>query len=254
MGVDDFYIYATSRTDDVTSENTSSMFTNILPKKYHMEGDNWYCALKEVHFPTEWLTLTADDAYFEVAVGNSVAHAEIDPGHYTSCEELCSKVSGALRRALEVDPRYTPTHNRISFQRDTRRSHFILDTGVALRMRAHLAAMMGFRPESTTIKAGVTFSPRAMDITGGIDNFYVYANFVTTRIVGNVDVPLLRIVPLKMYKGCRYMEYDQPSYMKVNTQELNSINILVVDSVARYIPFTMGETTMLLHFTRMNFD
>ena len=48
------------------------------------------------------------------------------------------------------------------------------------------------------------------------------------------------------------MEYRKPSYMRVNSQEINSVEAHVVDSVGKYVPFTLGETVMLLHFRRFD--
>ena len=48
------------------------------------------------------------------------------------------------------------------------------------------------------------------------------------------------------------MEYRKPSYMRVNSQEINSVEAHVVDSVGRYVPFSLGETVMLLHFRRFD--
>ena len=236
---DSFYLYITSRKPDSDSENTSSKFTNLLPLTVTMRGDDWYCGLKEVHFPSHWLTLKEDDAYFELAIGNVVVHAEVPPGTYTDCQDLCRKVDGAIRQAGEGREAFEPLANTVSFLPDIQCAKFKIQDGVSMRFRSHLASMLGFGPQSYILRAGVTIPPRAMDITGGIDSFYLYTNLTSTRIVGNTDVPLLRIVPLKLFKGCRYMEYRNPSYMRVNTQDLNSVEAHVVDSAGRYVPWSI---------------
>jgi hypothetical protein len=70
--------------------------------------------------------------------------------------------------------------------------------------------------------------PYAADITGGFSSMYVYTDIVDAHFVGDVKVPLLRIVIIEAEYGntvhatCRNLQYVP---VKVNYFETIEVNI-----------------------------
>jgi hypothetical protein len=58
-----------------------------------------------------------------------------------------------------------------------------------------LATVLGF--DQDTLIEKKTSSPYATDINGGVSSMYVYTDIVDAQFVGDVKVPLLRIVNIE---------------------------------------------------------
>ena len=110
-----------------------------------------------------------------------------------------------------------------------------------------IATTFGFQQDTVIEKE--TISPYVTDMNGGFLSMYVYTDIVDAQFVGDVKVPLLRIVNTQGNYGdnvnvsFRYMQYVT---IKVNTFETLEIN--TKDDKNENVSFGFGKSIVTLHF------
>ena len=92
-----------------------------------------------------------------------------------------------------------------------------------------------------------------MDFTGGIDGVYVYSDLIQEKIVGHRSVPLLRVVPVEGEYGDNiYREYIKPLYVPISHNTFRTVEVNILDSAGRKIPFQSGKLTIVVHLRRIS--
>lgn len=89
------------------------------------------------------------------------------------------------------------------------------------------------------------------EINAGIHYLCVYCDIITESFTGDVKSQLLRIVeiPRKTKFGDTvHIRYNDRNYKNLYSDKFQSIGIHIKDSSNRYIPFTSGQCTVVLHF------
>ena len=121
---------------------------------------------------------------------------------------------------------------------------------VQIGFRSPLSIILGI--DLNYVRISTPFiAGRSMDMTGGVDSLYVYSDIVQTKLVGDVSVPLLRVVPITdAYGVICHKEYTKPNYLPLAKQSFTTIEVYILDSAGRRISFEFGKTTVLLHFRR----
>ena len=78
----ELYVYLPSNTDFLP-ENKAAKYTTKLAKEISL-SDGWECALKEIHYPKSWKTLTRHESAFLVFHKSENSHRELrmTPGYY----------------------------------------------------------------------------------------------------------------------------------------------------------------------------
>lgn len=86
-----------------------------------------------------------------------------------------------------------------------------------------------------------------------INHVYVYSDIAKYVMVGDQVAPLLRIVPLQSYVGNNRLDhythiYNNPHYVPVSRQHIESIHIDLRSDTGQYVPFTTGRSFVKVHF------
>jgi hypothetical protein len=90
------------------------------------------------------------------------------------------------------------------------------------------------------------------DLSGGIQDLYIYVDVVEQVSVGDTEAPLLRIVNANGRSG-EYMHriYDRPRYIPVQKNRFDSIECNIRDRFGRFVAFEGGQVTVILHFRQV---
>ena len=89
-------------------------------------------------------------------------------------------------------------------------------------------------------------------LSRGIDSLYVYSDVVQPKLVGDTSAPLLGVVPARgVYGEMVYKEYSSHVYSDLTKNCFSTIEIYLMDSAGRSIPFEFGKVTVLLHFIQL---
>lgn len=114
-----------------------------------------------------------------------------------------------------------------------------------------LAGMLGFRKKLEVHRNLFVTGEYLIDLNRGISSIFVYTNFITSRIVGNTETKLLRIVPVTGQDSQIILtSYDRIHYFQISTPKLNHIHIALFDSTGATIPFRRGNLSVTLHIRK----
>ena len=89
-------------------------------------------------------------------------------------------------------------------------------------------------------------------LDGGITKFLVYTSVCAPVQVGDVRVPLLKMVSFNTNKkGYQNITFKNPMYLPVSQETINSVEVNIRSDSGELIPFIPGSvTTLTLHFKR----
>ena len=82
-----------------------------------------------------------------------------------------------------------------------------------------------------------------------VDSLYVYCDVVEPRMVGDSQVPLLRIVPAEGDHGQLVTRiYENVHYVRLQRKSFQTIEINIRDRTGNIVPFEQGTLNVTLHF------
>ena len=234
---------------DTHPDNKINSYVTQLPSEIRLTG-KWEVGLREIHYPRTWPLVVDDEAYISITTvsgaggGLTTAVGLIPPGEY-----LVIPFIARLRKVLkQMTGRVT-----ISHYINSGKIGFVVSKGVELGLSPAVSAITGFGYKKTIIKKGTSRSPHAMDFTGGIDGVYVYSDLIQEKIVGHRSVPLLRVVPVEGEYGDNiYREYIKPLYVPISHNTFRTVEVNILDSAGRKIPFQSGKLTIVLHLRKIS--
>ena len=87
------------------------------------------------------------------------------------------------------------------------------------------------------------------------DKMFVYCDICAPYIIGDVRIPLLRIVPIEISShnyafGANMKHFSFPNYIPLQRTNFRTIEIDVRDHLGNKISFEFGTLTVTLHFKR----
>ena len=235
----EFYVYLPSNTDFLP-ENKASNYVTKLAKELNL-GSSWECALKEIHYPRSWNTLKGDEGNFYVhsIPTNSWELRNIPAGYYARAEEVVVALNKELK-TLKIT---------VEILHYSRLIAFTIPNDLELVFHEPLSSLFGLAHSIQYCRGPRKYGKYPIDINRGIDALYVYSDVVQTKLVGNASVPLLSVVPLRGQFGeMVFKEYATPVYAPLAKHEFSTIEMYIMDSAGREIPFNAGKVTVLLHF------
>lgn len=86
-----------------------------------------------------------------------------------------------------------------------------------------------------------------VDITGGLNSFYLYAGLVEDRLVGDFMVPLLSCVLTSINNEIIMVTYEKPQYMLVNHKHVDTISTEIKMDHNKHISFCFWKVIVKLH-------
>ena len=88
-----------------------------------------------------------------------------------------------------------------------------------------------------------------MDVNQGFYSLYVYCNLIEPRIIGDSEVPLLRIVPVEGHSGKMITKpYENIQYVPMLQKHFRTIEIDKKKDTGQRVPFELGKLVVTLHF------
>ena len=110
----------------------------------------------------------------------------------------------------------------------------------------HIRKMIGM--DESSFQAGQMKSTQVVDMDP-VDSLYIYCNVVEPRVVGDKQVPLLRIVPAEGDHGQLMTQiYENVHYVRLQRKSFQTIEIDIRDRTGNILPFEQGTLNVTLHF------
>ena len=259
--IDEFTVHLPSNTRFMGS-NSPSKFTVKLALPVNLSGE-WECALKEIHYPHSWCNVTEGDTEISIWCyttnnrGVTKSVLKLEPGYYGSNEEFARCIEETVHSAMGMFPDAWKQKFKVTPETHTGKLIFEIPPRITIAFNEKLGSILGFDPPNQQLVGAThtpTHRPKHPTIINVVDVLYVYSDVVSSSLVGDAIVPLLRMVPVVGRRGgMSHVEYINPVYYPVVKQNFSTIEIYITDSAGRKIHFRQGGTTIMLHFRRKKY-
>ena len=248
----DFYITLASNSSmQYYKHNTMSDFTTRLPNNIELTRD-WEVGLVEVQYPHNWYNVPTSKRNRSFTLrSKAVTDPEgpigaysffIPEGYYSSVELLLNEIAQNGNKAMLT----TGNKIRLRYNPITRKVRFSHDHECTMTVPEHIRKMIGMEWEYFTIGRMKTTQVVDMD---PIDSLFVYCDAAEPRVVGDSQVPLLRIVPAEGDHGELVTRvYENVHYVRLQRKSFQTIEINIRDRTGNKVPFEQGTLNVTLHF------
>lgn len=170
-----------------------------------------------------------------------------------SAETTTMTSAAPKKKILSVVERFPTVSESLSFTLDEQlqrvRILFNNQTIDNIELPASLQHMLGFKEK--TVQHSNTIASYYPDLRAGFESLYVYSNIIDNQFVGDVQVPLLRIVNVT---GNRLdivdRIYDNPHYCNVLQKDIETIEMYLKNDFGEPISFEFGKVVIKLHFKK----
>ena len=243
-----FYLTLPSNSSmHIYPRNTLTNYMTQLPNQVYLDGE-WEVGLAEIQYPYTWNNVTEGNNYVYVKVWNEDEYTpvKIPPGNYSAVNNLIYNITQLIRatakfREDDFEFRYTPTDKRTSV---------FVKRGCFVKLEGDIATVLGFK-RGTVVNDTLVTSPFLSLTTGAISSLYVYTDLIHSQYVGDVKVPLLRIVGVDGQHGDSIAKiFDRPQYLPVCRQTFDTVEIDIKDDTGEKISFLHGKVVVKLHFRK----
>lgn len=238
-----FYITLPSNSSMIYfPNNTLNAFTTRLPKSLDLKGE-WEVGLSEIHYPRTWHNIQGEDVHITFESNeNPTRYLKLDPGKYTA-----SQLTEALNALFQSITTGSPP--KFIFNNITQKISVVIKETAKVWITKELSIVLGFAGLSYFQGPQTYHSPHVCDMNRGFYSLYCYCSVVEPVFVGDVRVPLLRIVPITGEHGDTITQtYTAPQYMPVSNTSFDTIEINIKDDTGKPIAFERGKVVLTLHF------
>jgi hypothetical protein len=249
--------------DDGPGVNTQSEFRVQLPNQIRLDGE-WEVALAEIIYPHSWYNVDTEkhtDCHIFISLHhtteNKIVICAIPSGSYETTEALLEAVNHQLDQSLGIEG-YFDKDVQLRYDTIKRRVDLICsDLVLKIAIGEKLRYMLGLDKQ----RREHWLNPRHLaakypvDLRGGFDALYVYCDLVSNQVVGDVLVPLLRVINIEgQHDDIVAKTYNNPHYVPVVKQEFNTIEISIKDDTNQSVRFMSGKVVVKLHFRKRKYQ
>lgn len=235
--------------------NCASHFFTKLPQHVDLNGE-YEVGLSEIQFSNTYFNVKEGEASFRYTLpqDNSEPPLFIDivvpPGLYESNDAFVHTLTQMTKTWLG-NLSNSKSRLRFYYKRASKRiSLTVYESGAKLTLSPALQKIMAF-PDSEITGTGHVEAQGMMELNQDFRGVFVYCDLVNPRPVGDVLVPLLRIVPTGDQKrDIVHRIFTKPHYIPLSRFQFNTVEILLTSDTGKEIPFINGHTVVTLHFRR----
>ena len=194
------------------------------------------------HYPHSWSTIReGNQQTFTYKLATGVDETGLIPdSHYNSVPDLVQRLNRYMTKEAQTKIKFSYVANKRKLKINVPKGEYILITG-------EITTTLGLKQDTLIEKK--TLSPFVADVNGGFSSMYVYTDIVDPQFVGDVKVPLLRIVNTQGNYGdnvnvsFRYMQY-----VPIKVKSFETIEINIQDDNNENVSFGFGKSIVTLHF------
>ena len=225
-------------------DNTLTRYTTRLPQMMDLDG-SWEIGLAEIQYPHTWYNIKQGEGWVAVHYNkdDTVQQTilELPEGYYSSAKRVCKGIEiqrnrADLRKQFAIG--LNEVNHKVFVQVKGDNSQVILSP--------LLQTMLGFK--QAIFQGGEHHADYVADITRGLSSMYVYCPLVEPRMVGDAQVPLVRIVPIEGRDGDMMTRvFDPIQYCTLAQRRFQDIAIDIRDDTGEPVPFERGRVVVTLH-------
>ena len=248
----DFYLTLPSNNSmGYYPENTLAQFTSRLPNVINLSGD-WEVGLVEIQYPHNWFNVPTAKRHRTFTLRSSAATDPngslvrrsffIRAGYYPHIYDLLSEIQRKTNESL------ADLGNAIQLDYDgiTHKISVSFSRPCSMSLPLHIRKMLGLTHgtwDATNSNGGVVSD------LDPVDSLFVYCDVLEPRVVGDSQVPLLRIVPVEGGNGELVTRiYENVHYVRLQRKTFQTVEINIRDHAGANVPFEAGTLNVTLHF------
>ena len=254
-------------------ENTMSSFKVKLPNTLSFDRAKHVVGLTSIEFPHSFKNIT--NVHFKIVMTPAVRplvitsergldkfppleRFSIRPGYYRNPQELVTEINDQIRQVIFDDNETVLNGNQdcyFEYDERTEKVSFLtredLQINFRLYMHWELYCKLGFglvKAARPVVKNGDQ-AQHVVDLSVGLSTIYMYCNIIeSTRIVGSMYAPLLRILPIEGQHGdiCHF-EPKHVEYFPLRYDQISEISIQLCNDIGELLEFQSGKTVVNLH-------
>lgn len=268
----DFYMTLPSNAStDYYPDNAPAHFTTRLPHEWRLVGE-WAVGLSEIQFPQTFSHIPKEGSKnyvgmwtFKEGSSKSVENkkgadfervrASIRSGVYRSLDALLDEINNA-----------SPVAEHLEFTRDNGGHVNVTqvcvcpDTEHRFTLSRVLCDILGFeyRDDYFLLNSAKTLrSNQPAALSHGLPSvMFVYTDLCESHVTGDVQTPLLRVVPVDLdkydYGAVRLRSFSNIKYIPLLKSNFDTIEIDIRDEFGQSLLFDRGTLTVTLHFARID--
>ena len=198
----------------------------------------------------------------------------IPPGYYESIKDVIVQLNAYVRKLFASPVKVWQTDNKnnallaekfiddaywpaFKYNDVNRRVYCTLPSNMTIKFSKDMTTMLGMKQQTITNSekdTAIIKGHNVSDITAGIQSLYVYCDVLEMTALGDMMVPLLRIVPVsdEKYGSLVTKIYETLRYVPLQKKQFDSIEIDIRDSFGEKIAFETGQVIVTLHFKRVD--
>ena len=243
--------------------NSLTSYTVQFSEEIILPPGQWEVGLLEMQFEKSWYNLQ-DGKIMIIETGTPPKFVTIDfkVGYYPSPIDICNALNQQLKvyygnEPMKVEFGVDDISGRVTI---TFRSY-----GINVAIDEDLGEMLGIAKgrERTIFRNFVNYDDKRPEVyttkvsqfpnMNPVKSIYVYSDIVQNSRVGEIEAPLLRIVPVNNSKHwtTQYVEYQKIQYVPVSKNRFRQISIYLRSDTGDIVPFTTGRTIVTLGFRRV---
>ncbi|MCP4493002.1 MAG: hypothetical protein GY820_37735 [Gammaproteobacteria bacterium] len=263
----DFFITLPSNTK--VEGNKTSDYRCPLAHPVDIDGQ-WQVGLAGIQYPSTWENVFSGE-WLEFNLRSTelkMVRITIPRGKYETIEVLINKINELLDEYWDAEiekngdveeiDNLSIARNCIRFmymsQMNKVKVRIAAYYGNHLSFSRNMQVMLGFEEYVITTTGGGVHDVVAKDhpkFVSMLSSMYVYTNIIESQFVGDVKVPLLKIVPVHQnVQNVVDIEYPNIHYVNVLCKHFSSIEISIKGDTGELFPFTDGKVIVKLHFRK----
>ena len=249
--------------------NSLASYTVKLPYPINLSSKgSWEVALAEIQFQKSWFNVR--NASITISLGTTSTDISINEGYYETNESLIQHLNSSIKCAAtkQIAEMFVFKYNKIT---RTCSLHINVPEGVAnftfklsnslkdiLKISDNMADIdldineCSTNPDSTANQSTYVINGSEVMKLKSIYTIMVYCDLAEPSIVGDIESPLLRTIPVE--EGHWKYQCTSPSklqYLPVSQREIRTISVYIFSDFGEMVPFTTGRTIVTLELRKV---
>ena len=237
---------------DYYPDNNAAHYYTKLPEMIDLSGIEYEIGLAEIQFSSAFSNLKEHECSFKIQLNPQEGEKQfwVPKGLYIDTASLINAINHIINKEYEHQKKkHLKMKDPMKFYFDPVSRKVLLklyNKHHKLEMNHVLADLLNM--DTLYEKPGRYYAYRFISVYKHNSAMYVYCDLVRHRSVGNVMVPLLRVIPLlDPSKNTVHVIYEQPHYIPISRHNFDTIEILLSTDAGESGSFIEGETIITLH-------
>ena len=247
----DFYLTLPSNSSmtQYPNNHTGHYFTQ-LPQNIDLTGHDYEIGLAEIQIPNSYWNVGKNTTMLSIKTSRTASTKTLflRAGLYATPEELIFSLNELIKLAYTKEEKKTIMYSKFFYNRASKKAILkIYEKGGEIQLNPTLQHILCMSGEIMTGPAEFE-GDRNVDVHVGSYSIYVYCDLVLHRQVGDVMVPLLRVVPSNdKTTDMIYQIFEKPHYQRLARTQFNTVEILLTTDTGKPLSFANGTVVVTLH-------